>query len=342
MAEPTYLWRGAAMFALALLAAPAAGKATKPSLPVIDMHVHAGRLNLRAPVPVCPGDQPITYPALDPRKPLPAAPLMQCPRPILSPTTTADLKKETIAELRRHNVRRAVLAGTPELVRDWTQAAPGLFVSAAIPSEPSLPAIAALRRLHGAGRAAVFAEIGPQYLGMRADDPKLAAFWALAEELEVPVGIHLGEGMAGQGHGSRPDAYRASLSSPFQLEEVLRKHPRLRLYVMHAASPLTDEMIAMLFTHASLHVDIAANVWNMPRAQFYDQLKRLVDAGFSKRILFGSDQTIWPQGIGLAIQSIEEAPFLTAEQRRDIFYNNAARFLRLTKEQIAADHALRP
>jgi predicted TIM-barrel fold metal-dependent hydrolase len=29
------------------------------------------------------------------------------------------------------------------------------------------------------------------------------------------------------------------------------------------------------------------------------------------------------------IQSIETAPFLTAEQKRDIFYNNAARFLRL-------------
>jgi len=71
-------------------------------------------------------------------------------------------------------------------------------------------------------------------------------------------------------------------------------------------------------------------------------LKRLVDAGFSKRILFGSDQTIWPQAIGLAIESIEEAPFLTAEQKRDIFYNNSARFLRLTKEQIAADHAPRP
>jgi len=56
-------------------------------------------------------------------------------------------------------------------------------------------------------------------------------------------------------------------------------------------------------------------------------------------ILFGSDQTIWPQGIGLAIDTINEAPFLTAAQKRDILYNNAARFLRLTKEQIGQDHA---
>ncbi len=330
------------MLAVALVAAPATGKPATSSLPVIDMHVHAGRLHLRAPVPVCPGNQPITYPALDPREPLSAAPLMYCPHPILSPTTTADLKKNTIAELRGNNVRRAVLAGRPELVRDWMQTAPGLFIPAATPTQLSAPAITALRKLHEANQAAVFAEIGAQYVGMRADDPKLAAFWAVAEELDVPVGIHLGEGMSGQAHGSVADAYRASLSSPFQLEEALRKHPRLRLYVMHAASPLTDEMIAMLFTHARLYVDVGANVWNMPRAQFYDQLRRLVDAGFSKRILFGSDQTIWPQGIGLAIKSIEQAPFLTAEQKRDIFYNNAARFLRLTNEQIAEDHVLRP
>ena len=32
------------------------------------------------------------------------------------------------------------------------------------------------------------------------------------------------------------------------------------------------------------------------------------------------------------------APFLDEAQKRDILYNNAARFLRLSAEQIAADH----
>jgi predicted TIM-barrel fold metal-dependent hydrolase len=40
---------------------------------------------------------------------------------------------------------------------------------------------------------------------------------------------------------------------------------------------------------------------------------------------------IWPHAIEVAIDTIEEADFLTAEQKRDIFYNNAARFLRLKK-----------
>lgn len=45
--------------------------------------------------------------------------------------------------------------------------------------------------------------------------------------------------------------------------------------------------------------------------------------------MYGSDQVRWPEMIGKAIEAIEEAGFLTSEQKRDIFSNNAARFLRL-------------
>jgi predicted TIM-barrel fold metal-dependent hydrolase len=117
------------------------------------------------------------------------------------------------------------------------------------------------------------------------------------------------------------------------------RHPRLRLYVMHYGSPLVDDTIALLYSHPQVYVDIAQNDWGFPREHFYSQLKRLIDAGFEKRILWGSDQMVWPRTIDVAIRTIEDAPFLSAEQKRDIFYNNAARFLRLSKEEIARHHA---
>jgi predicted TIM-barrel fold metal-dependent hydrolase len=43
---------------------------------------------------------------------------------------------------------------------------------------------------------------------------------------------------------------------------------------------------------------------------------------------------IWPEGIGMAIEGIESASFLTEEQKRDIFYNNAVRFLRLDQKKL--------
>jgi uncharacterized protein len=42
---------------------------------------------------------------------------------------------------------------------------------------------------------------------------------------------------------------------------------------------------------------------------------------------------IWPQTIGLAIETIDSADFLTEEQKRDILYNNAVRFLRLAEKK---------
>jgi len=49
--------------------------------------------------------------------------------------------------------------------------------------------------------------------------------------------------------------------------------------------------------------------------------------------MFGSDQMRWPEAIGMAIEGIESASFLSQEQKRDIFYDNAARFLRLKETE---------
>ena len=46
----------------------------------------------------------------------------------------------------------------------------------------------------------------------------------------------------------------------------------------------------------------------------------------------------WPGVIERGLDAIESAPFLSDTQKRDILYDNAARFLRLTGAQIAAHH----
>jgi predicted TIM-barrel fold metal-dependent hydrolase len=58
-------------------------------------------------------------------------------------------------------------------------------------------------------------------------------------------------------------------------------------------------------------------------------IERLVDAGFGDRVMFGTDQLIWPKLMAYSISIIQNADYLTPLQKRDILYNNAARFLRL-------------
>ena len=162
-------------------------------------------------------------------------------------------------------------------------------------------------------------------------------YWALAEELDVPVGIHLGPGPPGVIYLGAT-AYRARMHSALTMEKVLVRHPRLRVYIMHAGYPLLDDLLALLYAHPQVYVDVGVIVFTQPRAAFYRYLKGIVDAGFGNRVMFGSDQMVWPGVIERAVAVIKEAPFLSTGQKRDLLYYNAARFLRLSDQEIARHH----
>ena len=63
-------------------------------------------------------------------------------------------------------------------------------------------------------------------------------------------------------------------------------------------------------------------------------MRRLVRAGFVNRLMFGSDQMAWPETIGMAVDAIESADFLSPDQKCDIFFNNAVRFFRLDADAL--------
>jgi len=82
-----------------------------------------------------------------------------------------------------------------------------------------------------------------------------------------------------------------------------------------------------------VYADLSGFAFNpgIPREEFHDYLHALIRAGFGKRLMFGSglSPTDWTTDFDAALESIESAVFLTQDQKEDIFYNNAARFLRL-------------
>jgi predicted TIM-barrel fold metal-dependent hydrolase len=304
------------------------------------MHLHAHRLaDYGGGMPVCANDQEITFLGIDPRQPITPATysrMKSCVAPIPTAASDEANQRETLALLEHHNII-AVTTGPLERVRAWRAAAPDRIIPAHAFGEADSLTVEEFRRLANSHELALFAEVSPQYQGLSLDDPRFEPYFALAEELDIPVGVHLGEGAYAGPYWAYPK-YRARLTSPFQLEEVLKRHPKLRLYVMHYASPLVDEMIAVMYAHPQVYVDIAGNDWQYPRAYFYAQLKSLIDAGLGKRLMWGSDQMVWPRTLEIALETVAKAPFLSAEQKRDILYNNAARFLRLSPEKSVKHH----
>lgn len=316
--------------------------------PIIDMHLHALKVadfgvGLGGSPSFCASNDGKFYYGWDPAKPFAPGKGGFCPGTrIAAPSSDQALMGATLAILERDNIRAVTSgdSGVLEEVAKWRSASPERIIPALDflsaqrdpKGDPLFRPIPELRRLIEDGKVAVFAEVAPQYDGMSPADPRLDPSFALAEELDIPVGIHMGEGPPGGPNVEGYSRYRVKMGDPLLLEDVLIRHPKLRIYVMHFGSPFVDNMIALLYSYPQVYVDIAQNDWGLPRKHFYSQLRRLIDAGFGKRILFGSDQMIWPQTIDLAIDTVQSADFLTDEQKRDIFHDNAARFLRLNEK----------
>jgi predicted TIM-barrel fold metal-dependent hydrolase len=328
------------LFATAAASGVRQAPSREPRPPIIDMHMHAMPLDYHGTPPptLCADEMPWEW--VDPKAP-PTSP-NPCPgRTLTVPSTEDELIRSTVALMEQFNVIGVVSAATrggvnpTERLKRWEAAAPGRIIPAVLTNGSA--SIDLLRTLAKDGTIRVLGELTFQYLGYDYSDPVAERHFALAEEFDLPVGVHAGPGAPGEPNFKSP-RYRARLGSPLRLEEPLLRHPKMRLYVMHAGWPLLDEMLALLYSHDQVNVDVGVISWVVPRAEFHSHLRRLVEAGFGKRVMFGSDLMIWPDTLRLAIEAIESAAFLSAEQKRDIFYNNAARFLRLSSEDVARHH----
>lgn len=324
--------------------------------PIIDMHMHARTASHYGtpPQPMCADvkEMPVWDQTKSFGDSLGSSP-PEC-KLLMSSLTDEALITETLAVMKRYRMVGILGGYDPKLVEKWVARAPdrlipgldfrldkatGTASSAERSGEFRAITPDEIRALHASGKLKVFAEITNMYGGISPDDPRMEPYWKLAEELDIPVGIHLGPGGPGEPYLGNAK-YRAHLQSALTLENVLVKHPKMRVYIMHAGYPFLDDLLAVLFTHPQVYVEVSMLANVEPRAGFYRYLKAIIDGGYGNRVMFGSDQMIWPGLIEPAIRSIEQAPFLTPKQKRDIFYNNAARFLRLSKEDIARHNRL--
>jgi predicted TIM-barrel fold metal-dependent hydrolase len=299
--------------------------------PVIDIHVHtlggfpgAGHM--------CPFNP--QFLASDPKSretPMGWAP-QDCTLQLEAAKSPDEYMKAMLAQYEELNVT-AVVMGDPKEVQKWKEAAPpgriitGASFDAAMGGGEFVP-LDEMRSRFTKGGIQVMGEVGLQYQGMSPSDMSVDRYFALAEELDIPVGIHMGTGGSGRANVAMPK-FRGSMGNPLLLEEVLARHPKLRLWIMHAGYPMIDNLLTLLQANSHVYVDVAGLIWSYPLKEVHGYIQRIVEAGFEDRVMFGTDQMVWPKLMVASIGVIEGATYLTPQQKRDILYNNAARFLRL-------------
>jgi predicted TIM-barrel fold metal-dependent hydrolase len=300
---------------------------TTTAPPVIDVHVHAMD-DIPNAVPMCPNTAKFT--ASDPStKEAPFGWVQEECTPKLYPAAKGEYMKEVLAEMERLNVT-AVVFGSPEMVKKWKDASPNRVIPGTGftgQAGKRLP-VEQVKTAFATDGFKVMGEIGLQYQGISPSDMSVDEYFAIAEQLDVPVAIHMGTGGSGRANITTP-TFRGSKGDPLLLEELLARHPKLRVQVMHAGYPLIDNMLTLLQANTHVYVDVAGLIWSYPIKEVNRYIQRLVEGGFEDRVMFGTDQLIWPKLMSYSISIIQNAEYLTPEQKRDILYNNAARFLRL-------------
>lgn len=310
-------------------------------LPIIDMHLHAASATSNGPVPsaICPGEPPRMVPEAGKswvevfmyhiQNPI-------CENPIWGPETDEGVRSRTIEILNEKNIW-AVTSGT--LLDSFIESGGDRIIPSLMFGQlRNYPDPEKVREILITGKYSVFGEVTLQYEGIHPYDERFAPYLEVLAELDIPLGIHIGTGPPGISYFPGMGQHLARMHSAFEVEEIALRHPNLRINLMHAGYPLVDDLIAVLYNHPNVNADVGIISYALPRAEFHRFLERIVVAGFGRRIMFGSDQMNWPDAILYAIESIETAEFLTHEQKRDILYNNAARFLQLDEATIARHH----
>ena len=298
--------------------------------PIIDVHHHALDESFPGMGPMCPNTSGFT--ASDPiTKELPSGWVQEECTPKLYPSAKGEYVKDVLAEMERLNVT-AVMFGDPASVQKWRDAAPGRVIPGTSFNQGLQPGVRVpleeLRKHFTTGGFKVMGEIGLQYEGLSPSDPSVDPYFALAEELDIPVAIHMGTGGSGRANVALPK-FRGSMGDPLLLEELLARHPKLRVQIMHAGYPMIDNTLTLLQANSHVYVDVAGLIWSYPLKEVNRYIERLVDAGFADRVMFGTDQLGWPKLMAYSIGIIQNADYLTTAQKRAILHDNAARFLRL-------------
>lgn len=241
-----------------------------------------------------------------------------------------------LAEMKRLNIVKGIVSGGDgdriAAAISWHDADPDRIIAGAGvrgSEDTPLPDLNQLRSAFKQGRLKVLGEVTTQYAGLTLDDPKYAAYLATAEELDIPVALHTGTMPPGMSFDPCCRKARARLGDPLLVEEALNRYPKLRLNLMHAGWPYLDDTISTLFHYPQVNADLGAINWLLPRAEFHHYFQALMRAGFGKRLMFGTDQMYWPEGISMAVEAVSSAPFLSPDEKDDIFFGNAARFYRL-------------
>ncbi len=153
------------------------------------------------------------------------------------------------------------------------------------------------------------------------DDPAAEELYRICEERNVPVIMHAGMSW-------EPDA-PAKYGDPLQFEEMIMRHPDLRICLTHFAWPWVREMVMLMIKYPNVYTDTSVLYLDSPEESMMrlftvDMGPRWFERGFSKQVMFASNT---PRFRAFKLKRALDKVPMRKDARDGLYYKNALRFL---------------
>ena len=163
--------------------------------------------------------------------------------------------RKTLESMKLYNIVLGIVSGNLESVEQIRKSAPERIWAGPSYGIPDLD-VKSLRAHYKSGRLMIMGEVCAQYDGLSPSDLSLDPYFALAESLDSPACIHMGMSFPGITQSS--PKFRVSIGNPLLLEEMLNRHPKLRVWMAHMGFPFLAETIGILNVYPQVYVDTGA------------------------------------------------------------------------------------
>ncbi|MFC1794867.1 amidohydrolase family protein [Planctomycetota bacterium] len=235
---------------------------------------------------------------------------------------------------RKNNVK-AVVSSSLELVEKWrSQDEDNRIIPALLMLTPTQWDMTSDRfeTLAKSGKIKVFGELAPLYAGGTLNDTGWKPYLKVCERYDIPVVVHTGAGFPGEKNTWR-EKTRQRLGDPYLIEDILVEYPKLRISMAHSGQEYHEHALILMDLYPQVYSDLAALLNFGPQMQRLcrEFLIKAKNDGILDRVMFGSDMFMLPQHLEIALDHLDSLEFLTEKDKRDILYNNAARFLKLNE-----------
>lgn len=145
--------------------------------------------------------------------------------------------------------------------------------------------------------------------------------YELCERYNKPIVFHAGLSW-------EPDA-PAKYSHPLAFEEVLIRHPKLRICLAHFAWPWVREMVMLLIKYPNVYTDTALLYVDSPEEQMQELFAKDMgpmwfERSFPRQVMFGSNG---PRFRAFKLKRALDKVPMRDYAREGLYYKNALRFL---------------